>query len=195
MEISSSVQGRGHAHLGLLRTRFEGAEERRISIMRFLWHVTLLIRLEEADDAPSFINSNLPEPWTCAKARHGLHISKDGVPADSVKTRIAVTYRATYRNPAPADNLTERIGMVNPEGTPFNLGSWEKEYWVLAMQTIRCLSNIQQGFDRKQTHLEGYHNLDECMLQLAVGPSHSTRFHLRHKSPSRWWKSSPQSVG
>ena len=36
--------------------------------------------LEETDDPTGLgVESDFPEAWTCAKARHGLHIAKNGV--------------------------------------------------------------------------------------------------------------------
>src|SRR6478735_8262716 len=42
--------------------------------------------------------------------------------------------RATT-NPAPADGVTSRTVILNPVGRPSLVGSSEKEYWFLAMQT------------------------------------------------------------
>jgi hypothetical protein len=38
-----------------------------------------------------------------------------------------------YKNPAPTEARTSRMGRVNPEGAPFKAGSDVKERWVLAM--------------------------------------------------------------
>ena len=45
-----------------------------------------------------------------------------------------------YRNPAPTEALTSRIGMVNPVGAPFFEASDDSDRWVLAMQ-IGSLEN------------------------------------------------------
>ena len=44
--------------------------------------------------------------------------------------------RATMK-PAPADTFRLRTLMVKPRGAPSRAASWEKDYWVLAMQMGR----------------------------------------------------------
>ena len=48
---------------------------------------------------------------------------------------VIIAPQTTTTNPAPLDNLTSLTGNVWPKGAPFNFGSVEKLYWVLAIHT------------------------------------------------------------
>ena len=50
---------------------------------------------------------------------------------------VMISPQMTTIKPAPADSRTSRIGTAWPLGAPRRLGSVEKLYWVLAMQTGR----------------------------------------------------------
>ena len=53
--------------------------------------------------------------------------------------RVVIDPTNGYRNPAPTDALTSRIGRMNPVGAPLMEGSEVKEYCVLAMQMGKSL--------------------------------------------------------
>ena len=52
---------------------------------------------------------------------------------------VIIDPQTTTINSAPDDNLTSLIGISWFDGAPFNFGSVEKLYWVLAIQTGKPL--------------------------------------------------------
>jgi len=53
--------------------------------------------------------------------------------------RVVIDPTSGYKNPAPTEARTSRMGRTNPVGAPLMEGSAVKEYWVFAMQMGRLL--------------------------------------------------------